>query len=198
MPGKVATPRLKELDNILILSTRSTGLQTSDRIAGLGLIGLSRVDHASFSGESLHLLFDRPRESEPSADVEKSDGMAREPFNAYAESLAEQLRRADLIVSHNAEFDARLLNREMELASLPLIPVPTFCTLTGWRKAFPGTRSSLTAISESLRLFRRSPSANLTEDAWLTALIFFKLCEATLTLKFEDVATFPTGGSQNF
>jgi hypothetical protein len=188
MAGKSATPRLDELHGILFLAARSTGLQTTDRITGLGMIGLDRASGSDFSGQSIHLVFGQTRSAERLEKCSKD----HEPFGVYAEALADQFRRADLIVSHNADFDIRLLNLEMKLASLAPINVPTFCTLTAWRNAFPGTRSSWTAIADSLR---RPRSPGLTQDAWLTALIFFKLCGATLNLELEDITKFPADDS---
>lgn len=70
----------------------------------------------------------------------------------FAEKVKKVLDRADLVVIHNAEFDAPFITGEQQGAGYPLAkPMPSFCTMNnGLWATFDGKRPSLGELAWSL------------------------------------------------
>jgi DNA polymerase-3 subunit epsilon len=114
------------------------------------------------------------KKSHPKAEAVHgySDWVLRhqDSFSAYAETIESFFNSADLVVSHNAEFDFGFYKREMELAARLPIAKPTFCTMNTYRQ-----RGSLDAVCQRIGAARNGDLHGALEDAWLAMRVYLWL-----------------------
>ena len=160
----------------LFIDVETTGLHSEDRIVSIGLIllDMNTIALPAISCEAMHLIFDPCRKSHPMAEAVHGydDWLLRhqELFLQHVEAIMELLRRADLLVAHNAAFDARFLARELEIAGHALPSLPVVCTMQEAKA--DGHRAALTACCERLGLARSASRHDAAEDAWMTMMLY--------------------------
>ena len=133
----------------IILDTETTGLDPSrgDRIVEIGCLELvNRLP----SGETFHVFINPERAMSPEAEAVHgiSDAvLADKPkFADIVEGFLEFVG-SDPLVIHNADFDMKFLNAELEhVGRAPLENNPVIDTLAMARKRFPGALVSLDAL----------------------------------------------------
>lgn len=133
----------------IVFDTETTGLDPRDghrmvEFAGVELIGRMPT------GRSLHFYLNPVRSMPPEAEAVhglSEDFLRDKPlFADKAGELMEFLGDA-IIVAHNAQFDMRFLNHELQkVARSPLDPGRVVDTLDLARKRFPGAKHSLDAL----------------------------------------------------
>jgi len=137
----------------IILDTETTGL---DPAQGHRVVELACVEmvNRSLTGRHLHLYLNPDRDSDPEALAVHgltTDFLSSHPrFHEVADQLVEYVRGAEVII-HNAAFDVKFLNAELEQAGLPRFN--TLCekitdSLLYARELHPGKRNSLDALCE--------------------------------------------------
>ncbi|HCN72127.1 MAG TPA: DNA polymerase III subunit epsilon [Pusillimonas sp.] len=137
----------------IILDTETTGL---DPAQGHRVVELACVEmvNRSLTGRHLHLYLNPDRDSDPEALAVhglKTDFLSSQPrFHEVAEQLVEYVRGAEVII-HNAAFDVKFLDAELERAGLPRFG--SLCetitdSLLYARELHPGKRNSLDALCE--------------------------------------------------
>ena len=133
----------------IILDTETTGLDPSqgDRIVEIGCLELvNRLP----SGETFHVYINPQRAM--SAEAEAVHGISdafladKPKFADIADGFLEFIG-TDPLVIHNAAFDMKFLNAELEhVGRAPLEANPVIDTLAMARKRFPGAPASLDAL----------------------------------------------------
>ncbi len=133
----------------ICLDTETTGLKPEEghRVIEIGAVEL--VDKVP-TGREYHVYIN-PERDVPAGAVEVH-GLTAEfladkpPFAEIAEEFLSFVEDATLVI-HNAEFDRRFLNAELERLGLPLIPRERCVdTLAIARAKFPGAPCSLDAL----------------------------------------------------
>ncbi len=137
----------------ILLDTETTGL---DPAQGHRIVELACVEmvNRTLTGNHLHLYLNPDRDSDPEAlavhglTTEFLSGHPR--FEDVVDQFVEFVRDAEIII-HNAAFDCRFLNAELERVGLP--KVHELCekitdSLLYARELHPGKRNSLDALCE--------------------------------------------------
>ena len=178
--------------SIVFCDVETTGLRGTDRIVTFAGIGLrtGALARREFDLAYSHLVFDPGQKSQPKAEHVHgySDWLLRfqDPFSVYAEEIWRFISRYDLIVAHHAAFDVPFINREMALAGLPALALPTYCTMEAYRAQHQGGSASLTAICERLHLAREGKLHGALEDAWLAMQVYLWLQGCPLRAPLPD------------
>ncbi|MDZ4144664.1 DNA polymerase III subunit epsilon [Hydrogenophaga sp.] len=139
----------------IVLDTETTGLSadTGDRIIEIGCVELL---HRKLTGNNLHFYLNPERDSHE--DALKVHGISNEflrdkpRFAEMADEFLAYVKGAEIII-HNADFDVRFLNKELELAGRPGFDgfVDTVTDTLKMAKAlFPGKRNGLDALCDRL------------------------------------------------
>lgn len=133
----------------IVLDTETTGLyaKNGDRVVEIGCVEL--VDRKP-TGRRLHRYLNPEREVP--IEAQRIHGLTDEfladkpKFCDIAAELADFIRDAELVI-HNAAFDMKFLNHELERAGLPGLPFARATdTLMIARTKFPGSPASLDAL----------------------------------------------------
>lgn len=134
----------------LIFDTETTGFDpmTGDRLIEIGLVEM--VDKI-LTGEHYH-QYVNPERDVPESAV-KIHGITTEflrdkpVFSDIMDDFLEYVGSDSVLVAHNAEFDMRFINWELENAGRPIIHPKRFIdTLAIARTKFPGAANSLDAL----------------------------------------------------
>ncbi len=133
----------------VVLDTETTGLDpaTGHRIVEIGAVEL--MNHMP-TGASYHQYINPERAMPPEAfEVHglSDEFLADKPaFRSIAAEFLDFIAESRLII-HNAAFDMKFINAELEWAGLPPLPAErAFDTLMLARRKFPGSPASLDAL----------------------------------------------------
>ncbi len=141
----------------IVLDTETTGLDPREghRIIEVAAIEL---DNRKISERRFHRYLNPERDIEEDAAAVQGltlDRLRDEPrFAEIAPALLEFIRGAELII-HNAPFDVGFLNKELELAGLPLLA--SYCssvtdTLRLAKELHPGKKNNLDALCDRYQI----------------------------------------------
>jgi len=173
--------RPAKLQNIreIVLDTETTGLDPSDghRIVEIGCVEL--IDHFP-TGRTFQCYLNPEREVPPEAERVHgitSAFLADKPrFAAVADAFLEFLGDAPLVI-HNASFDLKFVNTELERISRNPIPASrAIDTIDMAKSKLPGARYSLDELCKrfGIDLSAREKHGALL-DAELTAQVYLEL-----------------------
>ncbi len=163
----------------IVLDTETTGLDpaTGHRIVEIGALELH---HHLPTGREYHTYLDPEREMPEEAFAVhglSDDFLAgKAKFADAADALLEFIGDAPLVI-HNAEFDLRFLNAELErIGRPPLDAGRVVDTLLIARQKFPGARASLDALCQrfEIDLSMRDKHGALI-DSHLLAAVYLEL-----------------------
>lgn len=163
----------------IVFDTETTGLDPRDGHRLVEFAGLELRDRVA-TGRVLHFHVNpgRPMPAEAEAVHGLTDEFlaAMPPFADKAEELLAFLGDA-ILVAHNATFDMRFLNLELELLGLaPIEPGRFVDTLELARQRFPGAKHTLDALCQRFGIDR---SARVRHgaliDAGLLAEVYVEL-----------------------
>jgi DNA polymerase-3 subunit epsilon len=176
---------------IIVLDTETTGLTQNDRLITLGAVSLE--DGELVSQRTLYLIFDPMTKSNPFAErVHGFDEWTlrhQDMFGSYARKVRDWLGWADTLVMHNASFDMRFLQGEMQRAGLPAITTPHYCTMKAAREMWPLDSVRLDRCLEHCGIERRGVRHGALEDAMLTAAIFLR--QQDIEFRLPDISRLP-------
>lgn len=133
----------------IVLDTETTGFEPSegDRIVEIGAVEL--INHVP-TGRTYHQYIN-PQRAMPEAAFQVhglgDDFLRDKPvFASIADAFVAFIGEAQLVI-HNAAFDMKFLNAELEWVNRPLIPAHRAVdTLAIARRRFPGSPASLDAL----------------------------------------------------
>jgi len=186
----------------IVLDTETTGLDpdAGHRIVEIGCVEL--LDHFP-TGRSFQRYLNPEREM--TADAERVHGISNEflkdkpPFAHVVDEFLEFIADSPLVI-HNANFDLKFLNAELQRAARPGLPPSRATDTMELAKAkLPGARYSLDELCRrfSIDLSARSLHGALL-DAELTAQVYLELLggrqKRLLLSSAEEVAE--TAGSE--
>ena len=133
----------------IVLDTETTGLDpfTGDRIVEIGAVEL--FNHMP-TGETYHQYINPERDMPAGAFAVHGlsiEFLSDKPvFASIAQEFLDFIQDSRLII-HNASFDMKFLNAELDWCSHPKIPMPqALDTLAIARKKFAGAQNSLDAL----------------------------------------------------
>ena len=186
----------------IIFDTETTGFDpnSGDRVVELGCIELvNRMP----TGESFHQYVNPERDVPASAA--KIHGLTAEfladhpVFADVAEGFLEFVGDSAL-VAHNADFDRKFINWELENADLePIAQARMIDTLVMARSKYPGAQNSLDALCKRLGVDNSHRSLHgALLDCELLSEVYLELCggrQAGLELVQEDITTNDRGSS---
>ncbi|MDP3414628.1 3'-5' exonuclease [Falsiroseomonas sp.] len=169
-------------DQILFFDVETTGIGPNDRIVAFAAIMLdwSLADQSRLSTKVMNFVFDPGIRSHPEAEAihGMDDWFLRhqEPFSKQAAVIAEFVSGADLIVSHNIDFDYLFLLRDLSAAGIALPRTKAECTMRLWANTHRlRYRPSLNAIASEIGLPQREARHSAMEDAWLCMVVWLYL-----------------------
>ena len=179
----------------IVLDTETTGLDpySGHRVVEIGCVEL--VNHVA-TGTVFHTYLNPERDMPPEA--ERVHGISAEflkdkpLFKAIAKSFLAFIGDSRLVI-HNATFDLKFLNAELERDDFPLIDAARATdTVLIARQKFPGQPASLDALCKrfNIDLGRRTKHGALL-DAELLADVYLELKggrQSALLLKKEEEA----------
>ena len=167
----------------VVLDTETTGLDadTGDRIIEIGCVEL--IDFV-LTGRVFHKYVNPERDISVAATrIHGITGemLADKPkFKEIADELLDFIRDSRLVI-HNARFDLRFLEVEIELVNKELtISNPVVDTLEVARKKFPGMPASLDALCKRFNIPTHDRKLHgALKDAMLLARVYVELLEAS-------------------
>jgi DNA polymerase-3 subunit epsilon len=185
----------------IVLDTETTGLsaENGDRVIELGCVELFA---RKLTGNDLHIYFNPERESHE--DALKVHGLTTDflrdkpKFATLGNDIIEYLRGAELII-HNAAFDVGFLNKELELAGLPLLRSfvgDVTDTLAMAKQVYPGKRNSLDALCDRFGVDRSNRTFHGAKlDAQLLADVYINLTRGQDALLIDVASNEPALGA---
>src|SRR5690606_8059866 len=188
----------------IVLDTETTGLDPAQghRVVELACV---EMENRSLTGRHLHLYLNPDRDSDPEAlavhglTTEFLSGYPR--FEEVAQQLIEYVKDAEVII-HNAAFDVKFLNAELNRAGLPAFN--SLCgkitdSLLHARELHPGKRNSLDALCERYGISNAHRTlhgalldSELLADVWLA----MTRGQDALLMDFEDDSGAGSNGSR--
>lgn len=163
----------------IALDTETTGL---DPASGHRIVEIGAVEMMSHirTGNHFHIYLNPERDMP--AEAEKVHGLSidflrdKPLFRGIADAFLEFVQDAPLVI-HNATFDMKFINAELERIGYPSIPMSqTLDTVQMARKKFPGQPANLDALCRrfNVDLSARSKHGALL-DAELLAEVYLEL-----------------------
>src|SRR5579863_515076 len=141
----------------IVLDTETTGLDPASghRIVEIGCV---EIVHQIPTGATYHVLINPERDVPEDAYLvhgHSTGALAEKPVFAAVVSEFLAFIGGDPLVIHNAEFDIRFLNAELERLDAAQIPMSRVVdTLTLARRKHPGAPNSLDALCDRYRIDR--------------------------------------------
>lgn len=163
----------------IILDTETTGLspQEGDRIVELGCVELiNRMPTGRHFRKYINPERDVPAQATRIHGLTAEFLKDKPVFAEVVEDFLEFVGGADL-VAHNAEFDMRFVNWELEnLGRDPIAPTRVIDTLQMARSKYPGAQNSLDALCRRLGIDNSNRSLHgALLDAQLLAEVYLEL-----------------------
>jgi len=180
----------------LIFDTETTGFDpmTGDRLIEIGLV---EMVEKSLTGSTYHMYVNPERAMPDSAF--KVHGLSSEflkdkpVFSEIMDEFLEYVGDDSVLVAHNADFDMRFINWELENAGRPIIHAKRFVdTLAIARTKFPGAANSLDALCKRFGVSNTHRTLHgALMDAEILADVYIELLggrQAGLDLAVEKAA----------
>lgn len=163
----------------IVLDTETTGLdpKSGHRIVEIGCIEL--LHHAP-TGKEYHAYInperDMPQEAFNVHGLSEAFLSGHPVFADIADDFLSFIGEAQLVI-HNAEFDMRFINAELERLGRPLLPMTrTVDTVAMARKRFPGAQVNLDALCSRFGVDNSSRSKHgALIDSELLAGVYIEL-----------------------
>ncbi|MFX4220109.1 MAG: DNA polymerase III subunit epsilon [Thalassobaculum sp.] len=163
----------------IVLDTETTGLDpdTGDRVVEIGCLEL--INHVP-TGRTLHHYFNPERDMPEEAF--RVHGLSAEFLSAYprfealVDEVLEFLGDATLVI-HNASFDMKFINKELQLVGRPPIPMErALDTVALARRKYPGAQVNLDALCRRFEIDNSNRDLHgALIDADLLASVYLEL-----------------------
>jgi DNA polymerase-3 subunit epsilon len=185
----------------VILDTETTGLEPGQghRVVEIGCV---EIVNRRVTDRHLHLYLNPDRDSDP--DALRIHGLTTEFLSAHprfpdiAAQLVDFVRDSEVII-HNAAFDVKFLDAELDRARLPAFP--TLCakitdSLLVAREMFPGKRNNLDALCERFGVSHAHRTLHgALLDSELLGEVWLAMTRGQDSLLDDAVENAATGGS---
>lgn len=163
----------------IVLDTETTGLdpETGDRVVEIGCLEL--INHVP-TGRTLHHYFnperDMPEEAFRVHGLSVEFLSSHPTFGVLVDEVMEFLGDATLVI-HNATFDMRFLNKELQLLGRPPIPMDrALDTVAMARRKYPGAQVNLDALCRRFEIDNSNRELHgALIDADLLASVYLEL-----------------------
>lgn len=180
----------------IVLDTETTGFEPSegDRLVEIG--GVELLNHMP-TGRTYHQYINPERDMPEEAF--NIHGLSEEflrpmpKFVEVAQAFVDFVGGAQLVI-HNAAFDMKFLNFELERAGFPKLNVKVVDTLAIARRRFPGSPASLDALC---RRFAIDNSARTLHGALLDSEILAEVYLELMGGRQPDLVLASSGGGRN-
>lgn len=163
----------------IVLDTETTGLDAEhgDRIVEIGCVEL---ENHQPTGKNYHVYINPMRSI--SQEVVQVHGLTEEflsdkpLFSEIADEFLAFIGENTPLVIHNAAFDVKFLNVELQACGKPILKNPIIDTLLIARQKFPGVKNNLDILCERFHVdaSRRTVHGALL-DSELLADVYFEL-----------------------
>ena len=183
-------------NRLISFDTETTGLdyKTGDRVVEIGAVEILGRNKTGKEYQT-YLNPDGKEMSEGAAEITNiSDKQLKAPkFKEIANEFIDFVKGAELII-HNAEFDIGFINNELKLIKHEVTDIREICsvfdTLIHARKAFPGQRNNLNALSMRLGIagYDRTYHGALL-DAQILADTYLNLTGGQVTFDLSETQT---------
>ena len=184
-------------NRLISFDTETTGLdyKTGDRVVEIGAVEILGRNKTGKEYQT-YLNPDGKEMSEGAAEITNiSDKQLKSApkFKEIANEFIEFVKGAELII-HNAEFDIGFINNELKLIKHEVTDIREICsvfdTLIHARKAFPGQRNNLNALSMRLGIagYDRTYHGALL-DAQILADTYLNLTGGQVTFDLSETQT---------
>jgi len=179
----------------IVLDTETTGLKVEDGDQVIE-IGCVEVINRVRTGNHYHSYLNVPKESSPGAlEVHglTTEFLSDKPkFKDVVNEFLDFLQDSPLVI-HNAKFDLKFLNNELDLINLPKLSNNIVDTLIVARRKFPGSPANLDALCKRFNIdgSKRVKHGALL-DAELLADVYLELTggsQISLDLTEEEKAS---------
>ncbi len=163
----------------IVLDTETTGLDPASghRLVEIGCVELiNHIRTGNYFHSYLNPERDMPREAENVHGISAEFLKDKPLFKAVARSFLEFIGDSTLVI-HNAAFDMKFLNAELNSLGHPMLPMErTIDTVLMARRMFPGQPASLDALCKrfNIDLSARTKHGALL-DAELLADVYLEL-----------------------
>lgn len=178
----------------IVLDTETTGLDPAEGHRMVEVAGVELLNRR-LTGRHLHLYLNPDRDSDPEALAVHgltTEFLSQHPrFEEVAQQLVDFVKGAEIII-HNAPFDVRFLDAELQRAGIP--EFETLCgkvtdSLVYAREIHPGKRNSLDALCDRYGISNAHRTlhgalldSELLADVWLA----MTRGQDALIMDFED------------
>lgn len=184
-------------NRLISFDTETTGLdyKTGDRVVEIGAVEILGRNKTGKEYQT-YLNPDGKEMSEGAAEITNiSDKQLKSApkFKEIANEFIDFVKGAELII-HNAEFDIGFINNELKLIKHEVTDIREICsvfdTLIHARKAFPGQRNNLSALSMRLGIagYDRTYHGALL-DAQILADTYLNLTGGQVTFDLSETQT---------
>ena len=184
-------------NRLISFDTETTGLdyKTGDRVVEIGAVEILGRNKTGKEYQT-YLNPDGKEMSEGAAEITNiSDKQLKSApkFKEIANEFIDFVKGAELII-HNAEFDIGFINNELKLIKHEVTDIREICsvfdTLIHARKAFPGQRNNLNALSTRLGIagYDRTYHGALL-DAQILADTYLNLTGGQVTFDLSETQT---------
>tara|TARA_Y100001949_G_scaffold100075_1_gene84433 strand:+ start:966 stop:1664 length:699 start_codon:yes stop_codon:yes gene_type:complete len=184
-------------NRLISFDTETTGLdyKTGDRVVEIGAVEILGRNKTGKEYQT-YLNPDGKEMSEGAAEITNiSDKQLKSApkFKEIANEFIDFVKGAELII-HNAEFDIGFINNELKLIKHEVTDIREICTvfdtLIHARKAFPGQRNNLNALSMRLGIagYDRTYHGALL-DAQILADTYLNLTGGQVTFDLSETQT---------
>lgn len=160
----------------VVLDTETTGFYNSDGIVELSIL---EIVNGVYTGIHIHYYINPIIKSSEAAEKVHNlsyDRLKGEPtFDQVAESIISFIGHSQ-IIAHNANFDMRMLNNELQRTGWTPYPESRFIdTLKIAREQFPGEKNSLDALCTRFQINNQARSETGNHNAFDDTLLLYEV-----------------------
>ncbi len=181
------------MKKLVCLDTETTGFSSEfDRIVEIGCVDISN----GWNNRKSYQQYINPKRSVPKSAFEVhglDDAFLSQfqSFDCYIDDFLMFIKDAVLII-HNATFDLRFLNAELERYGKPKIENEVIDTLLLAKKNLPGKKASLSALQSHFNINMAREKHGALIDSEILAQVYFAMLVEQTDLVMQD--SLPTYG----
>ena len=182
----------KKIEKLIVFDTETTGTSSEDRIVSFGAVVILNRE---ITDTKIELFFNPEREMNPDAAkiTNISDEFLKDKpkFKTVLAQIEDFLKDADALIAHNAPFDIKFMNRELQFAEANYKLEDNFQiidSLSVARKKLKIRSHTLDKLCDYYKINRdiRKAGHGALIDAELLAQVYLKLTTQQTEFKLEQ------------